>query len=234
MHTYLNLAGESITVDMFRRKSRVMRASDLPKAHRFPVSELELPINSVFHYLGEDINDNGPSGNDPFIIKQKKNVNVKHILDYVTTRDIRLKTSLNFKSLISDYHRKNKKTRLLVNEAKIPNDQNTLVVYNYGLLDLKLISVKSVTYWYDTWAALIETLIHHVVDLANNTGRQQFIRIDMPDKMLTVAQLNNPALFGSNQVKPNKEPSERNNIFIINSGNGYLNRLIVFLVHLTN
>ena len=214
MHTYLNLAGESITVDMFRRKSRVMRASDLPKAHRFPVSELELPINSVFHYLGEDINDNGPSGNDPFIVKQKKNVNVKHILDYVTTRDIRLKTSLNFKSLISDYHRKNKKTRLLVNEAKIPNDQNTLVVYNYGLLDLKLIDVRSVSYWYDTWAALIETLIHHVVDLANNTGRQQFIRIDMPDKMLTVAQLNNPALFGSNQVKPNKEPSERNNIFI--------------------
>lgn len=205
------LTAESLTLSVFRTKGRIFRASDLSRVKKLPLNELELPANSLLHYAGEDINDNGPQSSDPFIALQKKLVFVKHITDYKTKEDIRLKTGISLKALISDYHRKNKKTRLLAPDSKIPGDTNTLVAYNYGLLDLLIVPLRSINYWYTRWKALNDTIVYNIKEVAINENRQQFLRVDLPEKLLSFTQLNNLVLFGSHHNRP---PNDRGNIFI--------------------
>lgn len=125
-----------------------------------------------------------------------------------------IKNVVNLNTHISDYHRQNKRTRRLPEDSKLPDDANTLVTYNYGLLDLRVRQMKQIGYWYTTWRALMDTIVYHIVELANNSPRQQFICIDLPQQMLTTAQLNNRKLFVPNGDTFSKAPNDRRNITI--------------------
>lgn len=209
----LTPAAESITLDAFHRIGRLRKITDLPTAKRRQLSEIELPINSIFHYQGEGIDDDGPANNHPCFNKQSKNVAVRHILTYNSDAAVSVNSAVNLNTRISDYHRQNKRTRRLP-EGKLPDDQNTLVTFNYGLLDLRVRQMRQIGYWYVTWKALMDTIIHHMVDMANNYPRQQFICIDLPTQMLTTAQLNNQKLFLPNGETFTKAPNDRRNITI--------------------
>jgi len=210
----LSPAAESITLDAFHRLGRLRKITDLPMARRRAMNTIELPVNSVFHYQGEGIDDDGPSNNHPCFNKQSKNIAVKHILTYNTDAQVAIKNVVNLNTHISDYHRQNKRTRRLPEDSKLPDDANTLVTYNYGLLDLRVRQMKQIGYWYTTWRALMDTIVYHIVELANNSPRQQFICIDLPQQMLTTAQLNNRKLFVPNGDTFSKAPNDRRNITI--------------------
>ena len=212
--TQLHLAAESITLDNFHRIGRLRKVTDLPNVRRRPFADLELPLNSIYHYQGEAINDDGPNNNDPAFNKMKKIIMVKHIQQYTTTANVRVRGGVMLKQHITDYHKRNKRTKLLADGVDIPKDAGTLVVYNYGLLDLTVQKVKSVDYWYVTWRALMDTIVSNMVKLARESDRQQFLFVPLPKQMLMLMQLNNPKLFMPSGDTYLKAPNERTNVMI--------------------
>ena len=212
--TQLELSAESMTLDTFHRIGRLRKAADLTSVRRRPFAELELPLNSLYHYQGEELADDGPSNNDPAFNKVKKIIMVKHIQQYTTAAEIKIRSTAMIRQHITDYHRRNKRTKWLVDGSDLPKDASTLVVYNYGLLDLTAQKVKSIDYWYVTWRALMDTIVGNMVQLARESDRQQFLFVPLPKQMFTLAQLNNPKLFMPNHDTYQRAPNERTNIMI--------------------
>ena len=212
--TRLHVAAESITLDAFHRIGRLRKAADMPNVKRRELSALELPLNSLFHYQGESIDDDGPSNNDPAFNNNKKSIFVRHILTYTTNATVQVRAATMLKQHIMDYHKRNKRTKLLAEGLPLPKDGGTLVVYNYGLLDLTVRPVKAVNYWYETWRALMDTIVHEMVNIARTSDRQQFLMVPLPKQMLTMAQLNNEKLFMPTGDSYQKAPKERANVMI--------------------
>lgn len=187
-----------IFFDQFLRSYGVRQPSDLIKPKLRRIELLQLPKQSILHYLDDTSIGNGPS-NDEYILRNNTRPvylgNVTRLT--VTKGNPRLRVP-NANDMINKFFSKHRRYVRLRDLNLATRDQSTVLMYNYNMLQ-HLYTYMRTAYshyyqWYDVWA----TMFMNVNELANQTDRHQFIMLRLPDLLPKVTELNFAEQQGSN------------------------------------
>lgn len=177
-----------INYDLFYRKYGIRDITQLIKPRFFPSVNLELPFNSIYHYIDYEGITNGPLNDDLLFLKVTKPIQVDHVTSLVTAIGSPRPNVISTISEINEYHIQNKKTRKIRPEAaEVLKDINTLIVYNYSFLS-KLYKYNNSQFKdYYKWYNIFNTVIETISNLDNN--RNNFILVNVPKVIPPLSKL---------------------------------------------
>lgn len=171
------------------RSFGVRRFAQLSRPVLSLLTSLELPRNAIVHYPPSNDLTVGPEADDVLIRDADRTVYVDHVLELVGDKGPPRPTHQPPMRFIKDYHRRNRRLKLMRNmTTSIANPRNILVE-NYGVLpQLFRYSVNFFASYYK-WHNLRSTLWSKVNELAKTTEHQQYIPCTLPDVLPTLSQL---------------------------------------------
>lgn len=181
----------AILLRNFNRNYTVIRLPQFGAPRIASLELLELPRGSIFHYIPSDATEVGPSQTLQVIDKAEKLVQVRHVRelagDNIHGRPILIPTPLDRKIL--QYHRVNKKLRMMRDDSLIARDERTLLVENYALLPQRYRYRETLMSWYDRWHNLYTTIFHQMKEDTKKYDRQNYVFLQVPDVLPSIAQL---------------------------------------------
>lgn len=181
----------AILLRNFNRNYTVIRLPQFGAPRIASLELLELPRGSIFHYIPSDVTEVGPSQTLQVIDKAEKLVQVRHVRelagDNIHGRPILIPTPLDRKIL--QYHRVNKKLRMMRDDSLITRDERTLLVENYALLPQRYRYRETLMSWYDRWHNLYTTIFHQMKEDTKKYDRQNYVFLQVPDVLPSIAQL---------------------------------------------
>lgn len=181
----------AILLRNFNRNHTVIRLPQFGAPRIASLELLELPRGSIFHYIPSDVTEVGPSQTLQVIDKAEKLVQVRHVRelagDNIHGRPILIPTPLDRKIL--QYHRVNKKLRMMRDDSLIARDERTLLVENYALLPQRYRYRETLMSWYDRWHNLYTTIFHQMKEDTKKYDRQNYMFLQVPDVLPSIAQL---------------------------------------------
>lgn len=145
-----------------------------------------MPRSSLFHYLSDDIES--PDVDASLLIFQPytKKIIVENIVDYVEPQGRFRKPMMPIREMMRPWLRKNL-TRWSVDNAalgqeawKTNQNPETLIVINYGYLDVVHEYLPLQMAEYDRWMNREKTLWTKINEIANHSSRHQFVVYKMP------------------------------------------------------
>lgn len=135
-----------------------------------------LPRSSLFHYVSEDIHSPEVDTSLPFLQGYSKKILLDYVTDYVKTEGAVRRPMFNMKELTRSFRREHRQTWIYEPDAyKLNQNPETLVVINYGYLDVvhKYIPVMMANY--HRWLNRQNTVWSKVNEIASSSDRHQFI-----------------------------------------------------------
>ena len=175
----------------FYRKFGVRQITQLAAPVATALQYLELPLDSVWHYINYDGSVSGPQ-NDEFLLRNvKRNVPVFHVDSLTSSVGNPRPIPGTFNAVIKAYHQTHRRTHWLKVPSMAMKDRATPIVYNYALLPKSVRYQQSVYVNYYRWRNIFNTVIDTASQCAEQTGRQQFIFLESPKIIPSVIQLTN-------------------------------------------
>ena len=135
-----------------------------------------LPRSSLFHYVSDDINSPEVDTSLPFLQGYSKKILLDYVTDYVKTEGAVRRPMFAMKELTRNFRREHRQTWIFEPEAyKLNQNPETLIVINYGYLDVvhKYIPVMMANY--HRWLNRQNTIWANVNKIASSSERHQFI-----------------------------------------------------------
>ena len=145
-----------------------------------------MPRSSLFHYLSDDIES--PDVDASLLICQPytKKIILENVIDYVEPQGRFRKPMMPVREMMRPWLRKNL-TRWTIDNAalgqeawKTNQNPETLIVINYGYLDVVHEYLPLQMAEYDRWMNREKTLWTKVNEIANHSSRHQFVVYKMP------------------------------------------------------
>lgn len=189
-----------LNFQLFYRKNGVRLLNQIAQPEMKELIDLELPMNSIYHFCDYDKITDGPVNDDVLFKGNKKPIQVSHVTE--------LKNNLGFPRVlpgviatdIKDYHTKFKRTRWLRNIDSVSRDPQSLIVFNYSLLFKCYKYVKSFFSNYYEWYNVFSTTIDTFVEQSNSLTKNHFITVNIPKIIPSIQQLEIASKKGMNQA----------------------------------
>lgn len=174
--------------DIFYKRYGIRKPQQLLKPRVFPLSALEFPRNTVFHYLPIE-DELGPDAKLSYFSNYKKRIPITHVTELSEISKGGRKLSDRHLPLIKTYQSKHKQFRL--NQHAIDNFHDILVpiVYNYAIIPQLYKYIETPIANYSKWHDLNKTVFSTINSIATKTDRQHFIFIDIPEVLPTITNL---------------------------------------------
>lgn len=174
----------TINQDAFRMRYGVRKPQELFNPRLVPIINFPgMPWGSVLHYIGEGIDDVGPSVDNMFLRAYKSSIMVDTIREAAADKGNPRKLAVNIQSMIKSYHVKNFRMRPLKKWPTIAGEKRTPIVVNYAMFPYTVRYVKNFMTTYNRWFNLYSTVWKTVGELASQYDRQHFIPISIPSDM---------------------------------------------------
>ena len=151
-----------------------------------PLKLLGLPRDSLFHYYGDTPETEAIDTAIGFLSVG----NVKAIVDFTTDYTDPIKGAVRKKPFIArnatrDFFKEHRNYRYLPNGYKSINNPLILFIQNHSYLNeiYKYVDLPMSTYykWFNTY----NTILNNVNRIANETNKNQFLYIDVPETLPT-------------------------------------------------
>lgn len=183
------------TYAIFYRQHGMRNVSQLLRPPLSDLETLRLPVNSAYHYVTTDEEDDGVSPDDQLLNGYANNIVVDHVVDMPIQglRGEPHSRTFNDASYVQEFHRRYKNFKRLASNAQAVRNQRMLYVVNYAPLAKHyryLPMGHAAIMQYDRWANAMSAVWIKAAEIAKDTGRQQFIRVDLPVRLPSIAQLN--------------------------------------------
>lgn len=180
-----------IIYDTFFRRTGVrlpqyLLAPNLPSLENF-----SFPKNSIHHFTTMDNIVTGPSTHEHLYRDIEKKIFVYHVLDTTGDKGDPRKVAIPLEPLVREFHIRHKRFRRAIKLENLPRDENTLAVINYALLTKSYRYMKSLYAEYNRWWNLNKTIWDSANTVAKSSDRHQFIFLELPKVLPSVARLNN-------------------------------------------
>ncbi len=151
-----------ITEQIFYRKYGVRLINQLIAPPIFNLMDLNLPFKSIYHYLTFDGVEDGPPSDDYLFRNIKKPILINNIFDVGDQLGNPRKQAINTNIAVRDYFNHNRRMRPLRNILLSSKDPNSLLVYNYCLINKTYKYVRSIFTeyykWNNTFAAAMDAI----------------------------------------------------------------------------
>ena len=192
----------------YYRKFGVRMLSQLSNPILSELKFLELPIDSVYHYIDYDSSTVGPPGGDPLWRNVRRPIPIMSLIELTQFEGHPKRMGANPMATLRDYYRKNRKLRLLREYAVASKDKQTPIVLNYALLPRLYRYPQNLFSHYYQWKNLFRTVIEEIVKITAESDRQHYIEVGVPQVIPSVQQLT-MASMATNQtsIKFFKEPN---------------------------
>jgi len=135
-----------------------------------------LPRSSLFHYVSDDINSPEVDTSLPFLQGYSKKILLDYVTDYVKTEGAVRRPMFAMKELTRSFRREHRQTWIFEPEAyKLNQNPETLIVVNYGYLDVVHKYIPTMMANYHRWFNRQNTIWANVNKIASSSERHQFI-----------------------------------------------------------
>lgn len=166
--------------DAFYREHGVRTPQHLVNPKTFPLSELELPRDSIIHYLPTASTDIGIDPRDPLLLNHDSDVFIHHIETLSSELGAPRLNRGVYKQRVQTYHKRFRKHRLLRRLASGLRDPRSLIVSNYASLTGVYQYRQHALAAYYRYYNLHTTLYSEIINLAKETDRQHYIPVSLP------------------------------------------------------
>lgn len=154
------------------------------------LDKFTFPRNSLHHSLTFDGVRVGPIP-DEFVYRDiTKQVMMTHILELSSSEGSPRKINQSLLPYISEYHRVNRRFRLVRDLSKISKDESFLSVVNYGFIPKTYRYIRNMYAEYYKWYNLEKTLWNTVSEISKTSSKNQFIFVKLPKLLPSVNTLN--------------------------------------------
>jgi hypothetical protein len=175
--------------DYFYQRFGIRRGNQL-LAPPMPVLELlDLPRSSILHYLADSQINVGPPSDEYLFRHITRPIMMAHVLEVGDAKGSPRRNAIAFQPLIRTYHIKNRRFKQMRDLAAATRDMNTLVVYNYSLINHLWRYARSLYSEYYKWWNTQAALWKNIDKLAGETDRQHFIVVKLPKILPSVQAL---------------------------------------------
>lgn len=178
-----------IPYPMYYRRHGVRRAVQLAGPVISTMEELDLPRNSILHFVSDNESLYGIPQDDYILRNEPRLIMVEHITQLADTLGPPRPTRLLPGQMTREYHRKYRKTRPLLRLELALRDPRTLVVENYALLPHLYRYMTSYFSGYNKWWNIQATVWNRVGELAKQTDRQQYLQCRLPRHLPSLIDL---------------------------------------------
>lgn len=175
--------------DFFYKRFGVRRADHLTAPVMPELEALELPKQSILHYVSMSPMESGPAADDFLFRNITIPIQMGHVTENGDSKGVPRKLTVATSTLISSYHIKNRRFRQMRNLDAATRDPNTLLVYNYGFIPQLYHYARSFySEYYKCWN-IQSALWKSVAQVAKGTDRHQFIVCKLPTVLPSIPDL---------------------------------------------
>ena len=171
----------NVLYPLYYRRHGVVRAVQLVAPTLSPMETLDLPRESILHFVSDDESLYGIPSDDLILRNAQGLVMVEHIQELsFTDRGPARPTRLPASPMIREYHRKYRKTRMLPKLDTALRNPQTVIVENYALLPHLYRYTTSYFRSYFKWWNIQATMWKRVGEIAKVSDRQQYLQCRLP------------------------------------------------------
>lgn len=171
------------------RRYGIRRVGELLAPVLKPAAELEFPRDSIFHYFGMGVDDDGPKFTEGYFKNITRLIFVRHVTELTRFDGNPKSMSLNVETAIKNYHLSHRRCRRALTDDQGLRDSLTPFVLNYSYIDRRYRYVRSMFSEYNAWRNKFATLMATVGKYAEMTERQNFILLNIPPVLPGLSQL---------------------------------------------
>jgi hypothetical protein len=141
---------------------------------------LNLPKQSILHYVTTSPLDNGPAVDDFIFRNIARPIMVGHIVENGDTKGNPRHLAVSSDAMIRTYHIKHRRFKIMRTLEASTRDPNTLVVYNYGLLPSLYRYMRSYYTEYYKFCNIQAAVWKNIAKIAVESERNQFLICKLP------------------------------------------------------
>lgn len=172
------------------RKFGVLRAVQLAVPKLNKLETLELPKETVLHYMPEDETELGIPQNHTILSNNTRVIMTEHVIVPGADKGNPRLLPVPAAQYIRQYHRDNRRTRPMTKPETTMRDVNTIVVENYSLLNHLYRYPTNYFRAYSKWWNVQAALWKKVAEVSKNyPQRNQFLQCRLPTLLPTMQQL---------------------------------------------
>ncbi len=195
----------------FLRRYGVRKPDQLISPILAKVDELDFPKGSIYHYRSENPDDVGPATDEFMFRKLSKPIMLAHVTEIGDFKGAPRRMPLQIDALIRQHRVKNKRYRPMMDLESASRDNLTLICYSYCLIPRLYRYMKSLYRDYFKWWNQEAALWKTVGKIAQESDRQQFIRLKLPRVLPSIPDYRIGSTTELNQrtIKLFREPESR-------------------------
>jgi len=172
----------------FYRKYGVRNFEKLKSPVFTEIAALIIPKESLLHYIPTDETENGPDQSGP-LFNGRDSSHCWHIEKLTVENGRPRYKASEMRSRLKVYHKRNRKIRQLRKFEQGVRDANNLVTINYALIPHMYRYPRNALSSWNEWGNMNRTLWDNVRKYTDETLRNQFIHIEIPDVIPTIEEL---------------------------------------------
>ena len=189
----------SVYYDYFYKKNGIRLVSHLMTPPLSDLATLELPRESILHFVSVSPISTGPEPDDLIFKKITKPIMMIHATENGDEKGSPRRLAVNSDIIVKNYHLKNRRFRLVRSIEAATRDPLTLLVVNYGVISHLYKYMRSFYAEYFKWHNTNAAVWKKVAELSKETTRQHFIIYNLPQILPSLFDLKIATSAGMNQ-----------------------------------
>lgn len=145
--------------------------------------KMELPRNSIYHYLGTGPLDLGPTAGETAFQGNNKPIQFESVTELTGNLGNPRRKPIDALRLERQYRVKNPRFRPMRGIETATRDQMALVVYNYSLMQNLYKYMRNYFTMYYTNHNLLATMVAKMKEVCAQTDRNQFVEFNLPKQL---------------------------------------------------
>lgn len=164
----------------FFQKFGIRSASQLLSPRLAHLNMLELPMRSLYHYVGESPLEAGPAKDEYLFRHITKPIPMVHVRKLLEFKGLPRPVTLPLDQEIRKYHATHRRYRFLRTMQPGLRDPNVPLVVNYAFLNRLYRYQRTMYAEYNRWWNINATVWKSIAEVAQETDRNQFIEMGLP------------------------------------------------------
>lgn len=155
----------------------------------FPITDIELPRGSIYHFIPQDATEYGIEQRDLLINRYDNDIYIDHIQKLDTPMGNPIVRPISFMNVVKKYHNTHKRFKLVRNIKAVMGNKLHLIVENYGIAQQSVNYRPSIFSNYYRWYNMQYTVMKKMTQLQLETERPQFMYLQLPGALPQLSQL---------------------------------------------
>lgn len=167
----------------------IRRVQQLVAPRLFPMETFFFPRSATYHFVSHDDTTLNPDPTQSFLSSYTKRIMMDVVSDLTEHKGNARKIASPINVLTRPFLMKHRQFKVMPNAASMIHDPATLTIVDYAYLQKLYRYTQTPLLSYYKWFNIEKTVWDTVLKLSNESERQNFVFVDLPDVLPSVSSL---------------------------------------------